>query len=278
MGSLTSALVTASTAMDAMQQAMSVIQNNVVNASTPGYVTQTPTLDARSFDPSANAWGGVESGSVASSRNQYAEENVWSQNSQLGSATQQSSSLSALQNIVTISGTSGIPSAMSSLYAAFSAWSSSPNTATAQQQVLSAAQSVAQTFNQAAAGIGELQQQTDQQLQSTVTQINQISGQIASFNAQIRNGDENDAGLQAQLYNTLQTLSGITNIQAQTESDGTMTVLMNGQVPLVVGTTTNQLQIDYPAPQPETYPGASPNAQLTTSSGEDVTADASGEN
>lgn len=276
MGSLTSALITASNAMDTMEQAMGVIQNNVVNASTPGYVTQTLTLNAQTFDPSDDIWGGVQAGAVVSSRNQAAEENVWNQNTLSGLATQQSSSLSALQNIFGISGQSGIPSALSSLYSAFSAWSTTPDDSTNQQQVLSAAQGVAQAFNQAATGVQQLEQQTDGQLQSTVDQINQLTAQIASYNGQIRSGGSADGGLEAQLYNTLETLSGLANVQVQTESDGTVSVLMNGQIPLVLGTTQQQLQVTYTAAQNPTYPGGTPDAQIVTSAGNDVTQQATG--
>jgi len=276
MGSLTSSLITASNAMDAMEQAMSVIQNNVVNASTPGYVTQTLTLNSKSFNPAQNVWGGVQVGAVVSSRNEYAEENVWNQNTLLGAATQQSSSLSALQNIFGISGQSGIPSALSSLYSAFSAWSSTPTDVNAQQQVLSSAQSVAQAFNQTATSVQQLEQQTDGQLQSTINQINQLTSRIATYNSQIRTGSANDGGLQAQLYNALESLSGLTNIQARVESDGTVSVLMDGQVPLVLGTTQEQLSVSYPAPPSPTYPGATPNAQILAGSGTDVTGLATG--
>src|SRR5581483_5912792 len=271
-----SSLITASNAMDAMEQAMSVIQNNVVNASTPGYVTQTLTLNSKSFNPAQNVWGGVQVGAVVSSRNEYAEENVWNQNTLLGAATQQSSSLSALQNIFGISGQSGIPSALSSLYSAFSAWSSTPTDVNAQQQVLSSAQSVAQAFNQTATSVQQLEQQTDGQLQSTINQINQLTSRIATYNSQIRTGSANDGGLQAQLYNALESLSGLTNIQARVESDGTVSVLMDGQVPLVLGTTQEQLSVSYPAPPSPTYPGATPNAQILAGSGTDVTAQVTG--
>lgn len=276
MGSLTSSLISASNAMDAMEQAMGVIQNNVVNASTPGYVTQTPTLNALPFDPTENTWGGVASGTTVTSRNQAAEENVWSQNTLLGAATEQSSSLSALENIVGISSQGGISSALSSLYSAFSAWSNSPQSTTVQQQVVSAAQGLAQAFNQAASSAQQLQQQTEGQLQSTVDQINQLTSQIATYNGQIRTGGGQDAGLQAQLYNTLETLSGLANIQVQDESDGTVSVLLNGQVPLVLGTTQQQLTVNYPSTQNATCPGASGDAQVVTSSGTDVTGQATG--
>lgn len=276
MASLTSTLLNTSNAMDAMQDAMAVIQNNVVNASTPGYVTQTLTLNAQPFDPSENIFGGVQAGAVVSSRNQAAEENVWTQNTLLGAATQESTGLSSLQNIIGISSDTGIPAALNSLYSAFSSWSDTPSSSTAQQQVLSSAQGVAQAFNSAATQVEQLEQQTDGQLQSTVSQINQLTSQIATYNGQIREGGQQDAGLHAQLYNALETLSGLVNIQVQTESDGTVSVTMNGQIPLVLGTTQEQLSVQYPAPSSETYAGAPANAQLVTKTGTDVTSDATG--
>jgi flagellar hook-associated protein 1 FlgK len=259
-----------------MEQAMGVIQNNVVNASTPGYVTQTLTLNAQTFDPSDNIWGGVQAGAVVSSRNQAAEENVWQQSTLSGSAAQQSSSLSALENIIGISGQSGIPSALSTLYSAFSAWSTTPGDSTNQQQVLSAAQGVAQAFNQSATGVQQLEQQTNEQLQSTVDQINQLTKQIASYNGQIRTGSNGNAAIQTELYNSLQTLSGLANIQVQTQSDGTVSVLMDGQAPLVLGTTQQQLQLQFTPTQNPAYPGATPDARIVSASGADLTSHATG--
>jgi flagellar hook-associated protein FlgK len=59
-GNLFAALGTAANALDAMQQAMGVIQNNVTNASTPGYVNQTLILNASAFDPTHGLIGGVQ--------------------------------------------------------------------------------------------------------------------------------------------------------------------------------------------------------------------------
>ncbi len=199
MSSLFAALHTASDALDVIEQAMGVTQNNVSNASTPGYVTQTLKIAANPFNPSGNIWGGVQADGIQSSRNQYAEESVWNQNQLLGSASTQASSLSALESNFDVSGQTGIPAALSSLYSAFSAWSNSPTNPDQQQQVITAAQGVAQAFNQTSSNIQQISSQTDQQLQSTVSQINQLSSQIAGINGQIRNGDANDAGSASQL-------------------------------------------------------------------------------
>ena len=267
---LFAALQNASSSLDAYEQAMGVVQNNVSNASTPGYVTQTQSLQANPFQPGQGLWGGVQAGDVESARNQGAEQSVWNQNQLLGSATQQASSLNALQAAFDVSGKSGIPAALSNLYAAFSAWSATPSDATAQQQVMLAAQQVTQSFNQTSTSISQIESQTNQQAQSTVSQINQLASQIAQINDQRRNGAQHDAGLDAQLYNDLEQLSKLTDINAQPQPDGTVTVLVGAQIPLVIGTTLNQLQVTYLGPIGPNA-NAPPDLHITTSTGQDAT-------
>jgi flagellar hook-associated protein 1 FlgK len=273
MGSLFAALGTASNALDVLQKAIGVVQNNVSNASTPGYVTQTPTFLARPFDAAGNVWGGVESGAVLDARNVYAERAVWNSSQQAGWAKEQATNLAALESVFDVSGTSGIPGALSQLSSAFSAWSANPTDTTARQQVLSAAQNFAQAFNQAATGIETISSQTDQQLTTTVNQINQYAAQIADINGQIRQGAGSDPGLQSQLYNTLEQLSSLAPVTVRMESDGTATVLLGGQSPLVIGQNASPLQLAYPpAGASAPNPGAAPDVQLLSADGHDVTA------
>ena len=262
MGSLSAALNTAGSALDVIGQAMGVIQNNVANASTPGYVTQTLQLSASPFNASQDLWGGVASAGVQSSRDVYAEQAVWSANQQVGQSTQAASSLNSLQSAFNVSGTSGIPAALSSLYSAFSAWSANPTDTASRQQVLTAATTLSQSFNQTAANISQLSSQTDQQISGTVTQINSLTSQIANINVEIRDGARQDAGVQTQLYNALEQLSNLAPINVQTASDGTATVLLGGQSPLVLGSEQHKLSV---------ASGGTPDAQLLTDQGQDVT-------
>jgi flagellar hook-associated protein 1 FlgK len=272
MSTLFAAMGTASNALDVLEQAIGVVQNNVSNANTPGYVTQSLNLTARAFDAANDLWGGVQASGVESARNIYAEQAVWNANQQAGLVTQQASSLASLETNFDVSGTSGIPAALSGLYSAFSAWSANPTDATSEQQVLAAAQALSQSFNQTSASIQQLSSQTDQQLAGTVSQINQYAAQIATINGEIRQGGAGDAGLQTQLYNTLEQLSNLAPISVRTESDGTATVLLGGQAPLVLGQTANTLAVSYAADPSPTYPGGAPAAQLLTNDGQDVTA------
>lgn len=270
MGSLSSALGTASSALDALERAIGVVQNNVANASTPGYVTQTLVLNAGAFDPANHLMGSVQAGNLQSSRNTFAEQNVWAANQQVGMATQQSSNLQAIQSVFDVSGTGGIPGALSSLYSAFSAWSTSPSSAVNQGQVITAAQGVAQAFNTASSSLGTIRTQAQGSTKSTVDQINQLSSQIADINGEIRAGGSGNAGLTAQLYSSLEKLSNLVDFSAETQSDGTVTVLMGGQVPLVIGQTQEALSVTASNP-PGSGSNSPPNQQIKTAGGQDVT-------
>jgi flagellar hook-associated protein 1 FlgK len=275
MSSLFAALTTAASSMDALEKAMGVVQNNVTNASTPGYASQSINLEAQLFDPSGHLSGGVTTAGLADSRNQFAEQAVWNQNELLGSATQSATSLSALQSVFNVSGTSGIPGALSTLSSALSAWSSNPSDAPSQQQVLNAVQGLSQAFNTAGNSVSQISTQTNQQLQSTVSQINALTSQIAQLNTNIRQGNQSDPGLQAQLYNDLEQLSNLTSINVQTEGDGTVTVTMAGQTPLVVGGTVTTLAVSFTPSAGASNADAPPDAQIVTSGGQNVTSIAS---
>jgi flagellar hook-associated protein 1 FlgK len=272
MASLFTALGTAGNSLDAIEQAIGVVQNNVTNATTPGYVTQTLQLGARPFDPSANLWGGVEVTGVQDSRDVYAEQSVWSANEQSGYSSQQSASLNQLQQIFNVSGQSGIPGALSNLYSAFSAWSTSPSNATEQQAVITAAQGLSTAVTQTYAQAQQINSDTQQQLSASVSQLNQYTSQIATINGEIRTSPTGDAGLQAQLYNTIEQVSNLAPVTVNIESDGTATVLLDGQSPLVQGRTQNNVSVNYVQPGSGNNSGPSPTVQLLSSDGQDITA------
>jgi flagellar hook-associated protein 1 FlgK len=239
--SLFSALSSASNALAAFQSALTVTQNNVNNASTPGYVTQTQTFDALSFVPGTGATGGVEAGAVVSSRDQFAEQNVRSATSQLGNFEQQVQSLTPLQGQFDISGNSGIPAALNTLTSAFSNWSTLPNDSTARQNVISSAQSVASAFQQIASNISQVTQTTDAQTATLVNQVNNLTAQLGGYNSQIVAGGQNDPALDAAVNSTIESLSEVANVTTIKQPDGTFSVMLGGQTTLVAGTTVDKL-------------------------------------
>ena len=99
MGTLFGILDNSLEAIEAFQNSLNVSQNNVSNASTPGYAAQIATMEAQPFDPSAGLTGGVESGPTQSTQNEYANQAVRSQLSQQGNYTAQYNALESIQGL-----------------------------------------------------------------------------------------------------------------------------------------------------------------------------------
>ncbi|HEX3746455.1 MAG TPA: flagellar hook-associated protein FlgK [Bryobacteraceae bacterium] len=273
MANLTASLLSAGGTLDAYTQALGVVQNNVANASTPGFAAQSQTFDPLEFNPNEGFPGGVQAGQVVSSRNEYAEQAVQQQTTLQGQAQQDVNSLTSMQSLFDVTGSSGIATAFNNLFSAFSAWGQTPDSSVAQQNVIEQANAVASAFQQTATGLDTVAQNTQQQLQSTVAEINQFSSQLAGFNQKIMNGDRNDPGLDAQIHTTLDQLSNDGSISASQQADGTWTVLLNGQTPLVMGQQVFALTAGTVAPAAgSANPNAPPQLSVLAYDGRDITA------
>jgi flagellar hook-associated protein 1 FlgK len=272
MANILSSLISAANSLGAFDQALNVTQNNVANAQTPGYANQTQLLTAMPFDPADGTTGGVSATKVVSSRDQYAEQAVRQQNVLLGQAQQNVTSFTSLQSLFDISGNAGIPYALNNLFASFSAWGQTPTDTDAQQAVINSATDLANAFQQTATGMARAAQDNSSQIDETVVQINQLAGQLAGFNSQAMRDATPDAGLDAQINSTLEQLSQYVNFTASQQPDGAVTVLVNGQVPLVMGDQVYDLQ-DHPVAADPTSPNpnAPPTMSILASDSTDIT-------
>jgi len=273
MSNLIASFSAASSGMDVFQEALDVVQNNVNNSSTPGFATQSLKLEAQPFDIAGGLAGGVAAMGLQNSRDQYAEESVQTQSQLLGRYTAQAQSTGTIQSYFDVSGTSGLPAALNSLFQSFSAWSTTPSDTTARQTVISSATDVATSVRQLASSLSQTSQQIDSQIGSAVDQINNIAAQIQQYNMQKLQSSQPDPAADAQLYANLQDLSQLTDFSTVTQSDGTVTVMLSGGSPLVIGQQTNPLRFsDFVDPQPPpANPQSPPTAHIIDGQGEDVT-------
>src|SRR5438270_7637781 len=127
MSNLLNSLLSSANALSAYDQVLQVTQNNVANASTPGFVKHRQTLLSMPFEPASGLNGGVRAGEVESARSTYADQAVRRQIVLLGHAQQDVQSLTGIQSVFDISGDSGHPKALDDLFSSFSAWGQSPN-------------------------------------------------------------------------------------------------------------------------------------------------------
>lgn len=270
MGGLFSSLNSSVEALRSIQSALAVTQNNVSNANTPGYARQIALLESQPFNLSAGLAGGVEFGGTQSTQNEYLNQAVRTQLSAQGYFTGESNPLASIQSLFDVSGQSGLTGALNSLFQSFSAWSATPNTTSA-QAVLNQAQAVAQSFQSAAASLSQVTTNVNQQISSNVNQINTLTAAIQQANIAIQNNTTPDAGLDANLHASLESLSQIADITVSYAPNGAATVLLGGQTPLVIGAQQYTIQASFSPAGTPAIPNATPDARILDSNGQDIT-------
>ena len=276
--SLLASLVSSASALSVFDRAVATIQNNVSNASTVDYASQSLTLDALPFDPAAGLLGGVRAGEMVSTRNELAETAVQRQQTAFGTFDQKTTSLNAVQGALDLSSASGIPATLGNLFQSFSAWSLSPASSISRQAVIDNAHTVAVSFNTAATKLERAGQDNDQQILQTVDQINADGAKLRDYNIERRSGNRTDAGLDAKIHSTLEDLSLLVGFTSTIEPDGTATVLLGGQTPLVIGTNEYSIASQFAVPAgaaAASAPGP-PSAVINDSAGRDITAQITG--
>jgi flagellar hook-associated protein 1 len=269
--SLFANLTSSVNALNAFEKSLEVAQNNVSNASTAGFAKQVATLNALPFQPRTGLLGGVQAGLPQSTRDEYLEQGVRYQNTAVGNYAAQAQSLVGIEPIFDVTGQTGIVAALNSMFQSFSAWSASPDSAAARQDVLAKAQDLGASFQQAASVLSSVTSNIGNQIESTVSQINSLAAQVQAYNFQQSQGLGADSGLDAHLHDALESLSGLASITARFESDGSVTLLLGGQTPLVIGNQQYSLQTANFVPAAPLNPNATPSVHILDANGQDVT-------
>jgi flagellar hook-associated protein 1 len=253
MGNLLASLISSAQTLKVYERSLNVIQNNVGNAQTPGWAAQTQTMSAKRFEPALGIIGGVQAGELSSSRNEFLERGVRDQATASGYSSKRAEDLSQVESVVGI-GAGSISDAISGFFSSVTAWSVNPNDTASRQTVLDKAGSLARTFTSASNGLAQAESNSETDVHDTVDAINTIAAKLARLN-QLRQQNidaAKDPGLEASLYSTLEDLSQYVNYSAIPQADGSVSVFVGGQAPLVIGahtynldavSTGNQLQI-----------------------------------
>jgi flagellar hook-associated protein 1 FlgK len=139
--------------------------------------------------------------------------------------------------------------------------------------VIDRARDLAAVFQQAAASLARASTDADRQIQQTVSQINQLGARLLEYNLQRRRGAVDDAGLDAKIQTTLEELSEFVDFTAMFQPDGSVSVLLGGQTPLVIGDRHFEISVSsyYPTNPPPVYPAAAPPVHILGAEGRDIT-------
>ena len=264
-----------SQALNVQQQAIATIGNNISNVNTPGYARQRANLVSEdTYGQGGVLDMGVSVSNIESLRSPLLDSLVQQSLGNQGYADNQASLTSTVQtslgeqltsssssssSTATVNGSGPIQDALTGFFGALQSLASTPTDQTARQVVVEDGQTLTNSINGAYQRLQQTQSGIASDATSITTQINQLSQSIASLNQQITQvqaaSGSTDNDLNDTRQNDINTLSGLINVTATTQTNGTVTIALadNPAVVLVSGAnsngagTTQSLSVNYNA-------------------------------
>ena len=242
--SLTQALATSLSGLTATQTNLSIVAGNVANAQTPGYIVQSAVQVATN---TGGGGAGVSVTSINRLLDQFVQQQLRSETSGGSYADLRANFYQQLQQIYGQPGSnSSLDSAYNGLTSAVQGLTTSPSSTAAQNQVLGAAQALAQQLNSATNTIQTLRSQADQGIAGDVQQANNALQQIASINQQLAGSSSPDSAsalLENQRDQYIDQLAKLMDIRVVQGSDNQVAVY-TGSGAQLVGTQASQLSFN----------------------------------
>jgi len=227
----------ASNALRSFQRALDTSGHNIANVNTPGYSRQTVTFGPT---PSAAFYSGggmmalgtgVTIMSLSRIRDQFLDVRARSNQSDTGRLDTLQNALGEVQSLYQDAAGGGISDALSGFFSAWSNLAADPTQSANRLKVQQAAQSLADQVRGNYTNLSMIKQQQGQLINNTLGQIQSLAGRIAELNKSIREQQASGAApndLLDQRDQTLQQLSQLTDVSANTYADGTLVVSVGG--------------------------------------------------
>lgn len=242
--SLTQALATSLSGLNATQTSLSVVAGNIANAQTPGYIAQTAVQVSTA---SGDGGAGVNISSISRLLDQFIQKQLRSETSGGAYADLRANFYQQLQQIYGQPGSNtSLDSVFNNFTSAVQALSTSPNSSAAQNQTIAAAQALAQQLNDATNSIQSLRSQADQGIAGDVQQANNALQQIANINQQLAGASSTDSAaavLENQRDQYINQLAKLMDIRVVQGGNNQVSVF-TGSGAQLVGTQASQLSFN----------------------------------
>jgi len=242
--SLTQALATSLSGLNATQTSLSVVAGNIANAQTPGYIAQTAVQVSTA---SGDGGAGVNISSISRLLDQFIQKQLRSETSGGAYADLRANFYQQLQQIYGQPGSdTSLDSVFNNFTSAVQALSTSPNSSAAQNQTIAAAQALAQQLNDATNSIQSLRSQADQGIAGDVQQANNALQQIANINQQLAGASSTDSAaavLENQRDHYIDQLAKLMDIRVVQGGNNQVSVF-TGSGAQLVGTQASQLSFN----------------------------------
>lgn len=240
---LNAALSAAGTALDVYSAGIQVAGNNIANANDPNYIRETLQL-APSYPVQQNGLilgSGVTATGVKQLIDLYLEQRVYAANGDASGASTTNSIYQQLESTLQTLSSSDLSSQLSGLSNAFNNVVNQPGTTSNRQLAIQQGAQFAQSVTQLRSQIDSLRKSLNQNVQSDVTEANNLIDDIAKLNPKITALEaagllRSDAGtLRDQRYADLNRLSQIIPVAINDRGSAGVDVTLNGEALVIPG-------------------------------------------
>jgi flagellar hook-associated protein 1 len=233
----------------AAQAALATTSQNVANVMTPGYTRQGVLLSAVQpmFSGKLSSGSGVSVDALLRFSDDYKSMQMWRAASELGARSAAQPYLTQLEQVMG-DDQSGINTGLDAFFSALNASSVDPTSSPLRQQVITAADALAQRFNSLNQLMSNQRAAVSQQRLATVDQVNSVAAGIAALNQQIadsRGTGINPSALIDARDMKIDELSGLVDVQVVNQADGSRSVSLRGGQPLVLGARSAKMTATY---------------------------------
>jgi flagellar hook-associated protein 1 FlgK len=227
----------ADSAMTANQTAMNTVSQNVANVNTPFYNSENPIeTEAPAVVGAPYTYGtGVNVNQIQRTTNDFVQSEVNNETTQNSYYTTLYQGLDQIQNLFNDQSGSGFSSQISQFFNDFQNVANNPSNTSQRTALLSDAQSLTGSINNAYTTIMNTVSSTNTSINGVIPQVNSLTSQIAGLNQQITyalNAGSNANELQDQQMQAINSLSKLVNISYYTNNNGKTNISL-GNVPLV---------------------------------------------
>lgn len=180
----------ASSGLSAYQAALNTTANNISNVKTKGYTRQAANMSSsaalRVHAKYGSAGTGVQVDSIKQIRNEYYDTKYWENQSALGLyQTKLNYNLQIENYFIDDDTEKGFSTILNNMFNSMDTLKNAPGDVNNRQQFIGQAKNFTTYFNSVAIGLGEIQNSVNEEIKSTVANINSIAEKISILNKQI---------------------------------------------------------------------------------------------
>lgn len=247
-----SGIYQAASGLDAARYGMSVVSQNMANATTPGYTRQTAALTAVDMSPVSGistgrgSMGGVAINGTTRNTDVVLDARLRTEDAKSALADTGKAQLQAVESVLGEPSDSGLSVQLDKFWNSWATVAANPSSEAARTVLLRNAGSVAATLNTMSAGLSDTAAGVSLSLGTDVDSLNTAAGRLAALNGQIAVGaavggnvnsllDERDT-----LLGTMSSLAGVT---VNLDPNGVAQVSLGGQS-LVSGVVATSASVD----------------------------------